>query len=342
MQCSKCGKTGFVTVGKKRYCSNCGSPVEAGRPAAMSDIRQNAAPPQPTAAAQLHGPQVGLKVGVLDLRPKAPESTASTSPTAAAAPKPVITLIKPSVPIRPQIPQVIQAKPSTTTTGQDNARLQRAAVIPKSQLLKKFPQNGRVVAPTDAPELPNAVAAHIDAMQKMADAQSGPARPRAKELSSAIAAAKPKPSPLSIAAAITAIAIMGGFIWLQNVPKLAFRTAAGKAGIDATLPNYLPDSYRQTGPAAAQSGQLSLQFSSPSIPEPLNITQRATDWDADSLRENYVAKQAANFLAVPGQGLTIYLFNGNQAAWVNHGIWYSITGTSHLSRDQVLKIAYSL
>ena len=42
------------------------------------------------------------------------------------------------------------------------------------------------------------------------------------------------------------------------------------------------------------------------------------------------------------KGLTVYLNKDNQATWVNHGVWYKITGTTRLSREQILKIAYSL
>ena len=51
--------------------------------------------------------------------------------------------------------------------------------------------------------------------------------------------------------------------------------------------------------------------------------------------------QTANYLTVQGQGLTIYLF-GNQANWINHGVWYQLNGVAALSRDQILKVAYGL
>lgn len=134
---------------------------------------------------------------------------------------------------------------------------------------------------------------------------------------------------------------MGGFVWLQNSPKLAFRSAASQAGIDASLPSYIPSSYRQAGPATVASGQLTLAFTSPSAEKPIQITQRRTSWDSASLRENYVGRQSDNYLAVQGQGLTIYVMS-DSVNWVNRGIWYTISGTAKLSREQVLKIAYGL
>jgi len=134
---------------------------------------------------------------------------------------------------------------------------------------------------------------------------------------------------------------MGGYIWFHNYPKLTIQNASAKAGITATMPSYLPSSYTLAS-THTKSGFVSLSFSSPSVAAPLTITQQSSSWDPSSLLDNYVAKNADDYDAVGGQGLTIYLFGENTATWVNHGIWYSIAGAQQLSREQVLKIAYSL
>ena len=136
------------------------------------------------------------------------------------------------------------------------------------------------------------------------------------------------------------IGLMAAVVWVQNSPKLAFHSAAAKAGIDASLPTYIPSSYHQSGPVSVSPGQLVMDFTSP-VSTALKIVQQQTTWDANSLRDNYISHQADNYLTVEGQGLTIYLY-GDQADWVNHGVWYQINGISSLSRDQVLKIAYGL
>ena len=140
---------------------------------------------------------------------------------------------------------------------------------------------------------------------------------------------------------LAAIAIMAGYIWFQNYPKLAIQSAGNRAGIAATLPTYLPSSYTLTRTDAGP-GLVTLSFHSPSLPDTLKIAQHRTSWDSSSLLDNFVAKQADDYAAVQDQGLTIYMFNNNKATWVNHGIWYSIEGAARLSREQVLGIAYSL
>lgn len=216
----------------------------------------------------------------------------------------------------------------------------------RSPMLQKFTPHPAAARPTP-PALPPQTAAQIDAMQKTAAAAaaepSQPVKPKSPELERALTAARPGQTftPARAAAGLAAVAILAGFVWLQNSPKLAFRDAAAKAGIEASLPTYVPSSYRQAGPAQAGDGQVTINFTTAGSNDPLKITQRKSSWDPDSLRENYISKQSDNFLAIQGQGLTIFLYN-DQASWVNRGIWYNISGTSRLSREQILKIAYGL
>jgi len=370
MQCPKCGKTGFVTLSGRRYCSNCGAKLDAGAvPAAtMADIKTKGKPldlrsatPTPTKTAtavtaaaagkpagQFHG-QPGSG-SVLDLRAQAaaapapattPASTANPAPAvpappapkpATATPAPIIKLKK-SIPAPPSISQPTQPAPASAPDSQPSL----------SPMINKYPDNPAVARP-GATVMPAAVAAQVDTMKSQTPAAPLPPKPQSPALRQALKAAKQStttPSVLKIGAALVAIGIMGGIVWLQNSPKLAFRNAAAKAGIAASLPTYIPSSYHQVGEASTSPGTLTLDFSSPGAAQPLKITQRASDWDANALRENYVSTQSTNFLAVQGQGLTIYLY-GNQANWINHGVWYQLSGTSKLGREDVLKIAYGL
>ncbi|HUC20824.1 MAG TPA: DUF4367 domain-containing protein, partial [Candidatus Polarisedimenticolaceae bacterium] len=189
---------------------------------------------------------------------------------------------------------------------------------------------------------PNSVKAQVEALANTTPTPVPTAQ--SNDFQQAVKAAKHStaiPNVTKIAAAIAAIGIMSGLIWLQNAPKLAFHNAATKAGIDASLPTYIPSSYRQNGTANTSNGRISINFTNSSSQAPLSIVQRRTSWDSNSLRENYVSRQTTSFLAVQGQGLVIYL-DEDQANWVNHGIWYQIVGTSKLGREQVLKIAYGL
>lgn len=188
--------------------------------------------------------------------------------------------------------------------------------------------------------LPNHVASKVDSMAKLAP-DPKQARDDAFKLALSSAGAKPAPKPSAIAASVLAVIIMGGYIWLQNYPKLAVRNAAEKAGIAASVPSYVPAGYR-LGPVTYARGQITLSFRTATPDASLSIAQRRTDWDTGSLVENYLNQRADQYLTVEGQGLTIYLYDGNHATWVNRGVWYTIEGTNRLNREQILKIAYSL
>jgi hypothetical protein len=74
----------------------------------------------------------------------------------------------------------------------------------------------------------------------------------------------------------------------------------------------------------------------------MTLSQTRTSWDSRSLLENYVSRKTDKYLTVRNRGLTIYLYNGNQASWVNRGVWYALEGNSRLNREQILKIIDSL
>lgn len=188
-------------------------------------------------------------------------------------------------------------------------------------------------------ELPAHVATHHEAMRRLAPAPHATANTHSNGNAPWRNLSGPRTSQVMAVAAI--VAIMGGYIWLQNYPKLAIKSASQQAGIQASLPGYVPSSYSLDN-TDTKPGLITFSFKSPSQGEALTIAQKRTAWDSSSLLDNYIAKQAANYSAVEGQGLTIYLYGQNQAAWINHGVLYQISGAGRLSRDQVLKIAYSL
>jgi hypothetical protein len=144
-----------------------------------------------------------------------------------------------------------------------------------------------------------------------------------------------------VAAISAAVVIMAGYVWVQNYPKLSLQAASSRAGLSAGLPGYVPSSYNLAHTDTAP-GLVTLNFTSPNITEPLKITQAKTSWDSSSLLDNYIIKHTDDYSTVQGQGLTIYFYGQNQASWVNHGVWYSIEGAARLSREQILKIAFSL
>ncbi len=251
------------------------------------------------------------------------------------------------------------APPNSTAHERHQAkfveRFEKARQITRSPSINKFagdirtsqPSPAVVPSPKPAPqqhnELPVLAATHHEAMSRLP--RNTPAPTPIPSTPKADPAWRPhldlSPSNNRKLATAAAVVLMGGYVWLQNYPKLALQSANNKAGLSASMPAFLPSSYSLTA-TDTSPGLVTLNFTSPSATEALKIAQARTTWDTSSLLDNFVSKNTDDYATVQGQGLTIYLFNNNHVTWVNHGIWYSIEGAGRLSREQILKIAYSL
>lgn len=153
-----------------------------------------------------------------------------------------------------------------------------------------------------------------------------------------------RPRLVSVTTASLALLLLGGYITYINLPNLSVRVAAAHAGIDATYPEYSPDGYHLNGPVAYSPGEVTLNFGSNTNTK-LNyaLKQRASSWDSQAVLDNYVSKYTPSPNTISSNGLTIYIYgNDNNAAWVNGGILYTISGNALLSTDQIRQIAASM
>jgi hypothetical protein len=146
----------------------------------------------------------------------------------------------------------------------------------------------------------------------------------------------------SIASATLALLLLGGYFTYLNMPNLSVRVAAAQAGINASYPDYRPDGYSIKGPIGYNEGQVVIKFAANSGPQNYTISQTKSSWDSSAVLDNYVKNKAGdNYITYNERGLTIYTFDGN-AAWVNGGILYTISGDAPLSSDQIRRIAVSM
>lgn len=150
------------------------------------------------------------------------------------------------------------------------------------------------------------------------------------------------PRRLSIVSASIALVLLGGYLTYLNMPSLSVRVAAAQAGINATYPNYQPDGYSLNGTVGYSQGKVSMRFASNGGPTAFTINQAKSNWDSEAVLDNYVSPRAgAGYIPYTERGLTIYTY-GNNAAWVNGGILYTIEGDAPLSSEQIRRIATSL
>ncbi len=146
----------------------------------------------------------------------------------------------------------------------------------------------------------------------------------------------------SFASAALAVLLLGGYFTYLNMPNLSVRVAAAQAGINASYPEYRPDGYSLKGPIGYSEGQVSMKFAANAGPQNYTVSQAKSGWDSSAVLDNYVkAKAGDNYITYNERGLTIYTFDGN-AAWVNGGILYTISGDAPLSSDQIRRIAVSM
>lgn len=237
-------------------------------------------------------------------------------------------------------------------------RLLRAATTPKSTLISKFgrtktfgrtdivpvkpaPQSSnvkKVSAPTEASKTPNA----IDQISAALEKADGHLQPKIKQQSTYHRLAKKlHVSPVILAGGATGLIVLaiGGWLAINNVPNIAMRVAATRAGIHATLPSYHPSGFGLQQPISYSSGEVNLKFTSNSDNRTFNIVQKSSTWDSQALFDNIVSKHP--YQVIQSNGRTVYIYN-NIATWVDGGTWYQINGDTTLNSDQLLKIADSL
>lgn len=150
------------------------------------------------------------------------------------------------------------------------------------------------------------------------------------------------PKTLNIAASACAILLIGGFIAIQNIPNLAVKMAASRAGVDASLPNYHPSGFALNGKVEYKPGQVSFAYKSRTDERQFNIIQTASSWNSDALLDNFINTSRRTYQTYQDKGKTIFVYDDSNATWVDGGVWYQIEGNSSLNSDQLLRLASSL
>ncbi|MDQ5943471.1 MAG: hypothetical protein QG675_239 [Patescibacteria group bacterium] len=225
-----------------------------------------------------------------------------------------------------QIPQ--------NTAGEANTQGPNPQSAPKMTMQKPTPQS---VANTLPPNSSSHTASSQDNVQAgiiSAQVEKPKKNSKLKKHGSKVA---------SVGLSLAGVILLGVYVWQINYPNLALKVAGSKAGISASLPAYLPNGWKISGDIQANPGSISYKLATAEGDKSVSVNQVRSDWDSQALAENYLAPNADKYTALQAEGLTIYIYNNNQASWVNHGTWYRIEGQDHgLSKDQIIKMATSL
>lgn len=164
-----------------------------------------------------------------------------------------------------------------------------------------------------------------------------------KKRSIKIPSVRISPKIISVSAAAFAILLLGGFFAYQNVPAVSMRVAANEAGFMGKLPKSIPAGYAFDGPVQAEPANITLVYSSNSDDRQFVITQKPTNWSSEGLLTNYLVDSKFRYQAYKDKGLTVYIYNGSNATWVDKGVWFSVKGDDgSLSAEQLLDIAANI
>ena len=154
---------------------------------------------------------------------------------------------------------------------------------------------------------------------------------------------KISPKIATVGAAVFAFLLLGGFFAYQNIPSISMRIAASKAGFAASLPGSIPAGYSFNGPVEVNDQVVSLKYASNSDDRNFIVTQKETNWSSEALLTNYLLDSQFRYQVYKDKGLTIYIYNGSNATWVDKGVWYSVNGDEgSLSSEQLLELAASI
>jgi len=268
---------------------------------------------------------------------------------------------------KPAGPAKIAAKPKvvkhpTNQLDVDPKRATRAQTVKKSSLISRFGAPRRAISPLTSilPVQPEPVAPPMmDEHHKNKLSSHHSKDTFAHALNKANSHTQPKVGRVSrrhkiskklrvstrtvnVAAASLAIMLLGGFIAYQNVPNFSMKIAAARAGVEGRMPGYQPSGFGLAGPIKYQPGQITLSYASHSDERSFNINQRSSQWNSDTLLENYVVPEQKTYQTFQDGGKTIYIYDNNSATWVDGGVWYQIEGNSALNSDQLLRMAASM
>jgi hypothetical protein len=332
------------------------------RPHAPKPVEKKPPSPRQVAVRSLDGPshvasgqpakRLSLGAHQLHKRTQIPPATPTRSrqPAAPAAKTRVTSPLPASAPVSPprSTPAVVHG------ASEMKARAQRARRVARSSHIQKFVTASTVPALASPPvkATRETKPSNSTSVPKIENTHHRPPILSQYDLTPAPGSSKTKPHRrgniighkarlASISALGLSVLLVGGYIAYLNAPNLAVRIAASRSGVEAALPGYNPSGYRYAGPISYRPGSVVVNFRSDSG-QSYTIAQEESNWDSRSLLENVVAQRDGEYQTFQEKGLTVYIYNGSHAAWVNDGIRYSLEGTASLPPEQILRIAASI
>lgn len=241
-----------------------------------------------------------------------------------------------------------------STHVSDAQRAERAKHVHQSQAISKFgsgdiaPTHPAPIVEPEPPAVTTPPAAPLSAKEELIAqhlaqvAAASSAQPKPKK-SGKVKQWLKQPRRTTVLAMSASAVLLAGYITYINIPNMSLRVASSRAGFAAHLPGYQPAGFQFDGPVAYQPGEITVGYGSPGGDRHYTIVQKESNWDSQTLLE-HIEPQAELYPATYQEsGLTVYIYDGQVATWINAGVWYTINNQSAgLTTEQMLKIAASL
>ncbi len=143
----------------------------------------------------------------------------------------------------------------------------------------------------------------------------------------------------NVMAGIGAFVVIGSFFAWLNMPNIQLQVASVRAGFKAEIPDYRPTGYAMEGGVQRYGNTVSMSFRSGS--SKFQLTQQPSDWNSQTLLENTLALNGDHKTVEVG-GRTVYIYGEGNAAWVDRGVRYDLTGNASLNADDITQLVSSL
>jgi hypothetical protein len=254
----------------------------------------------------------------------------------------------------------VLVEPKLSVASPDPKRTARANHVARSKLISKFGEASThetiisspilELTPSSPPQpvvSPAAVAPSqqrsMDIFQKaLAHATSHEQKPSKAKHATLRSKRQHRGSRIaSVSSAALAVLIIGGFLAYQNVANVTVRLASTKAGFAATLPAYKPSGF-SVGKFAYHTGNVTINFHSNSDQRAFALVEQPSEWNSESLLNEFVATKTSDYQTVQTAGRTVYIYGQNNATWVASGIWYQVNTHGSLSTSQLVNIASTM
>ncbi|MDB5169452.1 MAG: uncharacterized protein JWO41_808 [Candidatus Saccharibacteria bacterium] len=308
---------------------------------------------------------VTIKKPIMDVKRASPRHTAAHKPEsgktlmrqAVKKPAPVKSAVKSKSKPTHSTPIVI----NSSTPAVSPEKLKQAQAVPKSQLITHFATTSVVpvanhphaVKPAHPPKpaavidikpRPVAVAEPLPSADIFQNALRQANSHEQPKVTAKHKKQRSKGKRLGMRLATTSLSVLllAGFVAYQNMSQINIHLAAKKAGFAASLPSYKPSGF-SVGAFTYSPGVVNVKYHSNSDQRSYAVTEKTSNWDDQTLREQFVAtKGGDSYEVVQTAGRTIYVYGQKNATWVADGVWYNVQTNGSLSSHQLIELAASI